>query len=358
MKSKRIGIWTGPAWEMWNLDSPTNTGLGGSETCAIQLARMAASRGHEVKMFGEHARHEQEGIKLIPYREFEPQAEYFDLFIASRSLWPVTSDLRVGKTLVWAHDTGLLSGKDIGTTQRALVDKFICLSPWHARYFAAHHGLDETEIAVIPNGLGAEFLPPPDLSPKVFGRLMWSSNPDRGLGNLLAMLPRWQQKVPELHVEVYYGFQTWEAIARRNNDTASLRTIDALREQMASMPGVRFHDRVSQRELAAAWRRAYLWCYPTNYHETYCLSAKEAQASGTPIVCTNLAALETTVGAAGLRIDGDAHSLPVQSRFGQAVTALCRDREIWEEYSRLSLAGAVRCDWPARWDDYWKIWLE
>ena len=358
MKSKRIGIWTGPAWETWSLDSPTTTGLGGSETCATQLARVAASRGHAVQMFGEHLRCEQDGIQLIPYQEFEPQAQHFDCFIASRSLWPVNSALRAGKILVWAHDTSLLSGKDISVEQRTLVYKFICLSPWHARYFAQYHGLDETEIIVIPNGVGAEFLQPPDLSQKIFGRLMWSSNPNRGLSTVLQMLPRWQQKIPELHLEIYYGFQTWEAIARRNSDTDDLRAVDSLREQIASMPGVRYHDRVSQHELARAWQRSYIWCYPTGYHETYCLSAKEAQCCATPIVCADLAALETTVGAAGLRIDGDARLPEIQSQYEKAVIALCRDREVWEEYSRISFAGRARCDWPARWDDHWKIWLE
>lgn len=354
MKSKRIGIWTGPAWELWDLDSPSTTGIGGSETCAIQLARVAASRGHEVIMFGEHSAAEQDGIRLVPYREFEPQVQQFDLFVASRSLSPITSDLRAGKVLVWVHDTCLLSGQDVSEEQRSYVDRFVCLSPWHARYFAQYHGLDETEIIVIPNGVGEEFLQPPDLSQKVFGRLMWSSNPNRGLSTLLQMLPRWQQKIPELHVEIYYGFQTWEAIARRNNDTDGLRAINSLRDQIASMPGVQFYDRVSQHELAQAWQRAYLWCYPTDYHETYCLSAKEAQASAVPIVCSNLAALESTVGAAGLRISGDTRLPEIQSQYEKAVVALCRDREVWEEYSRLSFEGAARCDWPARWDDDWK----
>lgn len=355
---RKIGIWTGPAWESWGLDTPSTTGLGGSETCAIHLARVAAARGHEVTMFGEHPKTQKNGIALIPYQEFEPQAEYFDLFIASRSLQPVTPDLRASKVLVWAHDVCLLSGKEISEEARKRVDKFICLSPWHARYFADYHGLDESEIAVIPNGLGEEFLQPPDLSQKVFGRLMWSSNPDRGLSTLLAMLPRMQQKIPELHVEIYYGFQTWEAIARRNNDNASLRALEILREQIAAQPGVHFHGRVSQSELANAWRRAFLWCYPTGFHETYCLSAKEAQASATPIVCADLGALETTVGANGLRVAGGVHSPEVQSQYEKAVVALCRDREVWDEYSRLSLAGAMRCDWNARWDDFWKPWLQ
>jgi len=358
MKTKRIGIWTGPAWETWNLDSPATTGLGGSETCAVQLARVAASRGYEVQMFGEHLRSKEDGIELIPHQEFEPQAEYFDLFIASRSLQPVTADLRAGKILVWAHDVCLLSGKEIDNEQRARVDKFICLSPWHAHYFADYHGLSENEIAVIPNGLGAEFLQPPDLSQKVFGRLMWSSNPNRGLSTLLAMLPRMQQKIPELHVEVFHGFRFWEWLARHHNDSNSLRAMDELRAQIAAQPGVVFHDRVSQGELAHAWRRSYLWCYPTQFWETYCLTAKEAQASATPIVCSNFGALETTVGAAGLQVSGDANSIETQRQFETAIVALCRDRQVWEEYSRLSLAGATRCDWLSRWDDFWKVWLE
>lgn len=145
---KHLGIWTGPAWEKWDLNSYRATGIGGSETCAGRLAQTAAQNGYRVTMFGEHERASQDGVELIPHQEFEACDEYFDVFIASRSLAPINQKLRAGKVLVWVHDCALISGAQISEFARARVDAFVCLSDWHAEYFANLYGLSRDEITI------------------------------------------------------------------------------------------------------------------------------------------------------------------------------------------------------------------
>jgi hypothetical protein len=71
---------------------------------------------------------------------------------------------------------------------------------------------------------------------------------------------------------------------------------------------------VSKAELAAAWRRSAVWFYPCTFAETFCLTALEAQAAGTAVVCSDLAALQNTVGERGNLVHGDARTGEWQER--------------------------------------------
>lgn len=267
---KRIAIWTGPAWEKWDMDSPYTTGIGGSETCAIRLAEHAASLGHIVTMYGDHDNKEQNGVYLRHFTEYNPSQEYWDLFIASRNVAPITEDLRAGKILVWCHDIWLLSGQQIPSNILDKVDKFVCLSPWHQEFFLNHHKIPQDKTTIIPNGVDTSIYPSTTKN-KIYGKMHYSSSPDRGLDNLMYCLPFIKDHVPELHLDVYYGFHNWESAVKSRNNPHEMAKLEALQKQIEECKDfVNFKGRVNQKELAQAWSKAYIWGYPTRFTETYC----------------------------------------------------------------------------------------
>ena len=158
---KRVAIWTGPAWEEWNLDSPEKTGIGGSELCAIRLAQQFAVDGNEVSMFGHHIRqtvkHGAGVIEMYHWTGYNPSQNYWDLLIASRHLSPIRDDVRAKTKVVWVHDVFLLGGvKKIDEYYYQNVDKFIVLSPWHREFFIQHHEVPAQhhhKIVIIGNGV-------------------------------------------------------------------------------------------------------------------------------------------------------------------------------------------------------------
>jgi predicted O-methyltransferase YrrM len=85
------------------------------------------------------------------------------------------------------------------------------------------------------------------------------------------------------------------------------------------LAGVTMRGWVSKEELATAWARTETWLYPCTFAETFCLTALEAAASGTLIVCPDLAALQNTVGDRGLVVPGDAATAEWQQK---ALTSL------------------------------------
>jgi glycosyltransferase involved in cell wall biosynthesis len=104
-----------------------------------------------------------------------------------------------------------------------------------------------------------------------WGRLHYSSSPDRGLDNILYLLPYIIERCPDVKLHVYYGWLNWESAARSRGNDAEIAQIDEMKRQIQELGDhVVFHGRVNQAELAQEWKKAWLWLYPTNFTETFC----------------------------------------------------------------------------------------
>ncbi len=354
-QKKRIAIYTGPAWEKWDIDTPYTTGIGGSEYCAGQLAKEAARQGHNVTMYGDHHEGERFGVTMKHWTNFHPEEEYWDLFIASRSLASV-SKVKAKKIVAWVHDIFLLDGQVLDKKSVEKVDRFLCLTPWHRDFFSNHHGIPSNKIEIVPNGMDVSMLYL-DLDNKVYGKMHYSSSPDRGLDNLLYMLPYIKQEVPEIHLDIYYGFFNWKSSVQSRGDKAQLEHLEVLERQLeACKDFVNFKGRVNLPQLHEAWNKAYVWGFPTHFTETFCITAKEAQYSGTPIVCSDIAALKTTVDNYGMQIPFP-YSYEGRKSFIDEVVKLHKDRNYWLERSAQSLSGAVGMDWTTVFEKYWSNFL-
>ena len=358
---KRVGIWAGPGWETWDLTSykKGGKGLGGSETCAGRLAEICASEGHYTTLYGQFDDvYEEFGVELIPWQYFTPLEEAFDCFIALRSLQPIDEKLKAKRKLVWIHDIWMLTGPEVSPYHRTVVDKFITLSPWHQRFVASHHNLPLESIDIIPNGVNVEIFSKFDPDRKMPGKFLWCSSLDRGLDHLLYCLPFIQESVPDAHVDITYGLLNWKSMAEHRNDQAQLAMIKQMEDIIAKTPGANYIGRISQPDLAEKWAETSIWGYPTEFTETYCITAKEAQVSGTPIVCTNVAALETTVGDYGHRIMDSARTREGRVEFVTKCVELLTDKDKWIQASAKALEGSNGISWGDRYRDYWKKWIE
>jgi glycosyltransferase involved in cell wall biosynthesis len=71
------------------------------------------------------------------------------------------------------------------------------------------------------------------------------------------------------------------------------------------IPFVHFHGKVSNSQVINEFKKSDFWLYPTTFHETYCISALEAQMSGCIAIATDIGSLNTTVGNHGLLINNN-----------------------------------------------------
>lgn len=89
-----------------------------------------------------------------------------------------------------------------------------------------------------------------------------------------------------------------------------------------------------------------------------CITANEAMLSATPILCSNEAALQTTVGDYGTRISGHAHSLDSRIACVDEAAKLLNNKDYWIECAKKSFLGSLQgIDWETRYKKHWKTLL-
>jgi glycosyltransferase involved in cell wall biosynthesis len=339
-----VGIYCGPGWEKWGPQSITEGGIGGSETAAIKVAEEFARRGWRTMVFAEHTGIVN-GVEYIHHNAFNRglQAFSYDLFISSRTMHPFSGDLNAKAALVWVHDVWL-SGPDPVQIDHDKVDGFLVLSDWHRDFFSNHHSIPTDKCHVVWNGIDHELFKPEFAPKRESGRLIYSSSPDRGLDILLGMWPRLQAEAGAKSLHVFYGFDNWEKAAKATGNRESLTWLSAVKEAL-KQPGVHYHGRIGQDDLAIEWLKSSLWLYPTYFTETFSISAAEAMAAGVPVVTSAMAGLTTTVGAAGILIDAHPNSKEYQDQAVRWASCILNQPGLARDQAQKGLRRAARYTW-------------
>lgn len=294
---RTVAIYTGQAWEPWTIESINTTGIGGSETCAAVLAKKFAEKGYRSILFGhcEGMEGRYDGVEYIHYTNYDnfKDTNFIDYFISSRKVSPLQHRVPNGKNYVWSHDIFIpeFINKKLPLNN---VNKYVCLSPWHVKFFSQHHSVPESQIYTQGNGLELSRYDKRGSIEKDPYRLIYSSSPDRGLLTLLQMFSGWKQEFPQLNLHVFYGFDNWKKAIRHRNNPEEVKQVEMI-EQLMKQPGVTYHGRISQQQLAEEQMKSSLWVYPTQFTETYCITATECMIAGAVPICTSVAALKTTV---------------------------------------------------------------
>ncbi len=317
-----VVFYVGRGVEAWNPETAMHNGIGGSETAVIEMSKRLAAFGHKVRVYGDcNPRHggpsleyNFDGVSYLDVNRYRDIS--CDALITSRRPEAVDSHFNVKwkYSACWVHD--IHCGDSLTLERANKLDAILALSDWHRDNLLKRYPfLYPLRVKKTRNGIDlSRFDQKVDRNPH---RLVYSSSPDRGLDAIFDMWPELRTRVPDVELHIYYGFQTWEACA----DAGQRLTIDHLKRCIEANKnnGVTFHGRVPQGTLAHDFLKSGVWCYPTWFAETSCITAMEAQAAGLRIVTTPIAALNETVGDRGVLIPGDWKDRGFQSRFANAV---------------------------------------
>jgi len=296
----KIVIWTGLAWEKWTPRSIDDGGIGGSETAAVCMARELVRAGNQVTVVSDCPREEIfDGVRYVPYHVATQKVSEFecDVLVVSRQAEASLLNWPAKVSFLWVHDVNV--GATSANLNNALMryDKIFCLSGWHKNFFlACYPQLHPSTIVVTRNGIDVSRFKGQNV--KRGNKIIYSSSPDRGLEKLLEMLPAIKEQVPDVELNIYYGFTTWLSMAESSGDLVfKQRALDiqTVLDQRVAEGLVKYHGRVGQKVLADAFLESKVWTYPTMFTETHCITAIEAQAAGCVPVSTYLAALTETV---------------------------------------------------------------
>ncbi len=327
----------------WDLDAYREKGIGGSETAACEMALWLNSiTGHNVVIF--NPRGERKNYGGV---EFRPSAEAPEYFRDNKPLlhiaWRHSTVFSDDPMYVWCHDLTFPGIEQMKFT------KIMALSEFHRGFLKGMAGVDDQKIMVTANGIEPNRFKAK--KEKEFGKIIYSSSPDRGLDKAILVMDEVVKEFPEAKLHVFYGFDNMIKMG-------SQAEVDRLTAMINSRPHVVFHGNIDQKRLTEEFMTSCVWLYPTNFLETYCITAIEAICCGTYPVVRSYGALPDTLDRAAAKgmaklIDSDIDDADFVSRFSQEVVSALKNKS-WEsvnvdpqEYSWENVARS--------WVDYFNL---
>lgn len=320
-----ITIVAGPGFEEWSPDS-LETGLGGSEEAIVYMANELTKLGWHVTVYANPGAKAGNfnGVDYRMWYDFNPNDE-FNILVLWRGIGFADVKLKSKFTVLWLHDVP--NNPDFTKERVDAIDKIMVLSEFHKSLLMMNDNgefkkIPDEKIWVSSNGI-------PDLSEdksknkRKNNKLIYASSPDRGLIYLLNNWKRIKKEVPDATLDIYYGFNVFDAIHKNNPERMAWK---AKIMQLMKQPGISYYGRIGHKELHKKYSEADIWAYPTDFQEISCISAIKAQALGAIPFVTDYAALSETV-KGGIKVDVDITDPEDQKEYFDELIKLMKNNE-------------------------------
>ena len=321
---------------IWGKDG--HIGVGGSELFMLTLCEEWQKLGHAVRLFNNPRKMGASPFPQFPINAFQ-EGEDRDVLIGFRVLNESFARAKAG-IKVWLSCDQYATGDF--KQFHSWAHKTVCISDFHAKYFADHYDIFDTVSIPIPVRM-SDYVGVVDK--KVHQRCLFSSVPDRGLDILAIAWPRIVGQVPEASLVITSDYRLWNQ-PHPNNDRH--------RQAFMRIPNVQFYGAIPRVKLLQEQMKAEIMPYPCTYSELFCIAVSEAQFAGCWPITSNAGALDTT--NLGTVIKGDAKNYAWIDQFvTETVTELQKSNEECEKRSSLVRIRAALAFDPEfilrRWDD-------
>jgi glycosyltransferase involved in cell wall biosynthesis len=330
-------------------------GAHGVETTYIELSQELAKRGHTVFLFcTTEKEHIYENVYYVPFQHIDQYVSINpDVVITSR--WFDSFNLTSSaKKILWLQDANPLEG----SYDFSKVDLVVTSSQWHMNYISSLTGdrLKNDKKKVITLGVRKSSFS--NVLPKEPFKVIYSSNPNRGLDSLAMMWEELVREIPQIQLTVLYG---WESLLTWSNESQWQENVSKERQNVIEtfqrVGHVLFRGRVNKQTLAYEMMTSSLMLYPCHFWETFCLSALEAQISGTPVVTTDIGALSNIVHKDyNIMLEGNSMSKHYQRQFIDRTKELLTDREKLNTFSSNNRFFFMNNSYD--WSDVTNIWIK
>lgn len=260
----------------WTGSTIYTEGLGGSESAVVYMARAMSRHGAQVTVLSHGTPGTYEGVAYRHGSEFGAVLnESWDVVVVSRWTDALRYDWKTHHLAFWIHDLPF-GDLQLRCHEVITISEFQT-SVWHLApevTFRSRNGFDPAAFFFDPR------------TPRDTNRLLWVSNPDRGLPIAARIFQDCRKRWPSLELHVYgraavYG---WDSKTER-----------PFLPRKEDMENIFLHEPLNRQQLGVQMRKSWALFYPTYWHETSCMTAIEAQACGLPIISSPIGALPETV---------------------------------------------------------------
>lgn len=344
-----IAIICGPGFEKWDGNS-VQTGLGGSEEAVVYLSQELVKQGWRVTVYASPEKHTTiKGVQYKVWHDLNPK-DQFNVLILWRGIGFLDVKPVARFKMLWLHDVP--NNPDFTEDRVEQLDKIAVLSEYHKSLLRLHKNgmffpMPDEKVFVTSNGI-------PPLTNEWKGKshsLIYASSYDRGLIYLLQNWKKVREAVPDAELNIYYGWDLYDKVHQGNPAREQWKN-DVL--NMMKQDGIVSHGRVGHKALHAAFAKASVWAYPTDFQEISCITAMKAQALGAIPCVTDYAALQETV-KNGIKVDVDITTDEGQEEYITALTNLLKDEAKQEDIRKTMVPWARKY---FAWDNVAKLWGE
>jgi glycosyltransferase involved in cell wall biosynthesis len=291
-------------------------GTGGAETALIWIAHHLAKRGHEVSVYNDPAEPGvYERVAYKPCFMFDLKKP-LDVLVVFRNPWMGVMRSNAKLKVFWSCDQQ--TEGEYATQVFPWVDHTIAISFYHLNYLVARYGLDPSTAWVTD--LGVNWDEYRKKGKKVKNRLIYCSQPERGLDILFRAFGLIREQVPDVSLTITADRRLWGVDYRGDEE---------YRAQWATLgesDRVNYVGAVPRQELVRLQSEAEIFAYPCRYPELFCLSVAECQVAGTVPVTSTAGSLPTTTGV-GVKIDEHPDTDAFVPKFAEAVVGLLQNRD-------------------------------
>ncbi len=322
---QEISIYCGPTLDDWTPESINTTGIGGSETAVVEIAKRLAQDGFRVWVYNQCGLDEgmHDGVGYIDYRRWRP-SEKADIHISWRMPYEGLGDIAAGRKWLWMHD--LNKGEIVNEKNTQQYERVLGVSQYHADYLAKVYPFLDGRLGYLPNGANLERFSLQGVERQPF-KVSWTSSPDRGLLHLLNIWPEVVATEPGAELHIFYGWNNIDKMIASGN--LGLAEYKAVCERIVDQfPSIHWRGRVGQDELARELMSSQVWAYPTGFIETFCIGAVEAMAADCFIVTSKLGNIPNIVGDTGYLVQGAPTTPLYRRKFEGVLMAGLMDTEI------------------------------
>jgi glycosyltransferase involved in cell wall biosynthesis len=340
-----IVLYAGYSPKPWYPLTFLETGLGGTEQCIMSLANNLLSGTNEVYVVGDVIEGDYNSIHFLDPNEKVTNfvkyrtTENFKKEIGNKKIdWIIAAsyihylkefeDLNFDQSIFWVHNTDFypwwrgkeLPNKGIDLLLHPKLTHIVCLTKWHKNKFIEQFPESSNKIQVIGNGLNLleifqgkavpEYTEPKKLEKylihedsfsaktsaknrgsrinikyfeKIPNQFVYTSHAERGLAKVLEDWPTIKQKFPNASLKIStpeYGLEYFE-----DNFLSLLDNLD----------DVEFLGTLGRKEYIELLKSSEYWYYPSNYEETFCITALEMLACMVKPITYEAAGLKETL---------------------------------------------------------------
>jgi glycosyltransferase involved in cell wall biosynthesis len=258
-------------------DDPHQPGCGGAELAILTLCELWAKRGDDVTFYNNPRGFDKSPFHQSSIGDFNGSQDRDALIIFRSPNYQV--DGAKGKKIWFSCDQYTVGNfKDFAPH----VEKIVTISPFHAEYFKKTYGIENTTVIDLPVRTWEYENQAVAKIPK---RCLFSSIPDRGLGELIRAWPNIVNTIPEASLVVTSDYRLWGVGAPMNNQYCAM---------MSNLKNVTMRGAIRRSELVQEQLKAQLLTYPGIYAELFCYAVAEAECAGALPITTRVGALPTT----------------------------------------------------------------